>query len=78
MLGAVAAEVGEGGEMHAVGYLGERQTFVIQIAFYYRYGVAVDVGGDAVPRDALDGGMTACRPNSERTNSCLCSVMKGE
>ena len=56
MFAAVAAEVGERGEIHAVGDLGERQTLVVQIPFQYRYGVAVDEGGDAVTRDPLDGG----------------------
>ena len=56
MLGAVAAEVREGGEIHQFGYLGERQALVIQIVFQYGHGVAVDVGGDAVARHALDGG----------------------
>ena len=41
---------------YPAGYMGERQTLVTQIVFQYRYGVAVDVGSDAVPRHALDGG----------------------
>ena len=56
VLGAVAAEVREGGEIHQFGYLGERQALVVQIVFQYGYGVAVDVRGDAVARHALDGG----------------------
>ena len=56
MLRAVAAEVGERCEIHQLGYLGERQTLVIQIVFQYGYGVAVDVRGDAVARHTLDGG----------------------
>jgi hypothetical protein len=33
VLGAVAAEMGEGVEIHEFGYLGERQAFVTQIVF---------------------------------------------
>ena len=33
VFGAVAAEVGEGGKIHLVGYLGERQALVTQIVF---------------------------------------------
>ena len=33
VLGAVAAEVRERGEIHQFGYLGERQTLVTQIVF---------------------------------------------
>ena len=33
VLGAVAAEVREGGKIHPFGYLGERQALVIQIVF---------------------------------------------
>ena len=43
MFGAVAAEVRERREVHQVGSLGEGQTFIVQIVFYYRYGMAVDV-----------------------------------
>ena len=56
MLGAVTAEIGERGEVHAFGDLGERQAFVSQIVFEYGNGVAVDVGGDTVTRHTLDGG----------------------
>ena len=43
MLGAVAAEVGKGSEIHKFCYLCERQSFVIKIAFQYGDGVSVDV-----------------------------------
>ena len=56
VLGAVAAEVREGGEIHQFGYLCERQALVIQILFQYGHGVAVDVRGDAMTRYALNGG----------------------
>ena len=56
VLGAVAAEVAQGGEIHVLGDLGERQAFVIQEVFQDGDGVAVDVGGDAVAGHALDGG----------------------
>ena len=56
MLGAVAAEVREGGKIHLFGYLGERQALIIQIVFQDRHGVSVDVGGDTVTRHTLDGG----------------------
>jgi hypothetical protein len=56
MLGAVAAEVRERREVHLVGYLSERQPFIVQIVFHYRYGVAVDVRGDTVACHTLDGG----------------------
>ena len=56
MLGAVAAEVRERGEIHQFGYLGERQTLVTQIVFSYGYCMAVEVGGDAVARPTLAGG----------------------
>ena len=52
VFGAVSTEIRECGEIHAIGYLSERETFVIQIVFQYRYRVTVDVGGDAVPRHA--------------------------
>ena len=56
MLGAVATEIGERGEVHAFGDLGERQAFVSQIVFEYGNGVAVDVGGDTMACHAFDGG----------------------
>ena len=56
MLGAVAAEVAQRGEVHAVGYLRERQAFVVEIFLQDGYRVAVDKAADAVAGDALDGG----------------------
>ena len=56
VLGAVAAEVREGGKIHVFGYLGERQALVIQIVFDYGHGVTVDVRADAVASDPFDGG----------------------
>ena len=56
VLGAVAAEVGERREVHAVGYLRERQAFIVEVALYDRHRVACYVDADAVTRDALDGG----------------------
>ena len=49
MLGAVAAEIRKRREIHQFGYLGERQTFVIQIVFYYRYCMPVYERCDTVP-----------------------------
>ena len=43
VLGAIAAEIREGGEVHGIGYLGERQTFVVEVVFEYVDGVAVYV-----------------------------------
>ena len=56
MLRTVAAEVRERGKVHPVGYLGERQTFIVQIVFQYWYRVTVDVRGDAVACHPFDGG----------------------
>ena len=56
MLGAVAAEVGEGGEIHAVGYLRQREALVVEVFLQDGYGGAVDETADAVPGHALDGG----------------------
>lgn len=56
VLRAVAAEIAQGGEIHQLRYLGERQAFVIQIFLYDGYGGAVDVTADTVTRHALDGG----------------------
>ena len=53
MLGAVAAEAGERGEIHAVGDLRERKPFVIEIFFQDRHRVAVDEAADAVAGDAF-------------------------
>ncbi len=55
VLGAVAAEVGQRGEIHPLGNLGERQAVVVEQFLEDGHGVAVDVGGDAVARHALDG-----------------------
>jgi hypothetical protein len=43
VLGAIAAEIREGGEVHGIGYLGERQAFVVEVVFEYVDGVAVYV-----------------------------------
>ncbi len=56
VLGAVAAEVGERGEIHPVGNLREREPFIIEIFLQDRYRVAVDEAADAVAGDALDRG----------------------
>ena len=56
MLGAVAAEVAQGGEVHAVGNLGERETLVVKVFLQDGYGGAVDETADTVPCHALDGG----------------------
>ena len=56
VLGAVAAEVGERGEIHAVGYLCERQAFVVKVFLQDGHRGAVDEAADAVAGDALDGG----------------------
>ncbi len=56
MLGAVAAEVGQRGEVHQLGNLAEGQALIGEIIFYDGYGVAVDVAADAVPRHPFDCG----------------------
>ena len=56
MLGAVAAEIGERGEVHAVGNLRERQAFVVEIFLQDGHRVAVDEAANAVAGDTLDGG----------------------
>jgi hypothetical protein len=43
VLGAIAAEIREGGEVHGIGYLGERQAFVVEVVLEYVDGVAVYV-----------------------------------
>ena len=43
MLGAVTAEIRERGEIHMVGNLGERQSFIVKIVFQDRDGMSVDV-----------------------------------
>ena len=55
MLCAVAAEIGKGGEIHPVGNLTQRETFVVEQFLENGYGIAIDVGSDTVPRQALDG-----------------------
>ena len=55
VLGAVAAEIGERGEVHVVGNLGERQAFVVEVFLQYGHRGAVDEAADAVPCHALDG-----------------------
>ena len=56
MLGAVAAEVAQRGEVHPVGYLRERQALVVEVFLQDGHRGAVDEAADAVTRDALDGG----------------------
>ena len=63
VLGAVAAEIGEGGEIHEFRYLRERQPFIIQIVFQNGSGVAVNVVGYAVPGYALRSGREIFRRN---------------
>ena len=56
VLGAVAAEVAQRGEIHAVGYLRERQALVVEVFLQDGHRGAVDEAADAVTCDALDGG----------------------
>ena len=56
MLGAVAAEIAQRGEVHAVGNLGERQALVVQKAFQDGHSGAVDITADAVACHAFDRG----------------------
>ena len=56
VLGAVAAEIGERGEVHPVGYLRERQVLVVEVFLQDGNRGAVDEAADAVSGDALDGG----------------------
>ena len=56
VLGAVAAEVAQRCEVHAVGYLREREPLIIEIFFQDGYRVAVDEAADAVAGDAFDRG----------------------
>ena len=56
VLGAVAAEITQRGEVHAVGDLGERQAFIVQKAFQDGHSGTVDVTADAVARHAFDRG----------------------
>ena len=55
MLRTVAAEVTQRGKVHQIGYLSERQTFIVQKVFQNRCRVAVDIGSDAVASYAADG-----------------------
>ena len=54
VLGAVAAEIAQRGEVHAVGDLGEREALVIQKAFQDGHGGAIDITTDTVARHAFD------------------------
>ena len=56
VLGAITAEIAQRGEVHAVGYLGERQALVIQKAFQDGHGGTVDVTADTMARHAFDRG----------------------
>ena len=54
MFGAVATEITQRGEVHAVGDLGEREALVIQKAFQDGHGGAIDITTDTVARHAFD------------------------
>lgn len=56
MLGAIATEIAERGEVHPVGDLRERQSFIVEVLFQDGHCGAVDEAADAVAGDALDGG----------------------
>ena len=56
VLGAVAAEIAQRGEVHPVGYLRERQALVVEVFLQDGHRGAVDEAADAVAGDALDGG----------------------
>ena len=47
VLGAVAAEVAQRGEVHPVGYLRERQAFVVEVFLQDGHRGAVDEAADA-------------------------------
>ena len=53
VLGAVAAEIAQRCEVHAVGDLRKRKPFVIEIFFQDRHRVAVDKAADTVAGDAF-------------------------
>ena len=65
VLGAVAAEIAQRGEVHAVGDLGEREALVIQKAFQDGHGGTVDITADAVARHAFDRGGEVLRRNAQ-------------
>ncbi len=56
MLGAVAAEVAQRGEVHPVGYLRERQALVVEVFLQDGHRGTVDEAAYAVAGDAFDGG----------------------
>ena len=56
VLGAVAAEIAQRGEVHAVGDLGEREALVIQKAFQDGHGGTVDITADTMAGHAFDRG----------------------
>ena len=56
VLGAVAAEIAQRGEVHPVGYLRERQAFVVEVFLQDGDRGAVDEAADAVTGDAFYGG----------------------
>ena len=56
VLGAVAAEIAQRGEVHAVGDLGEREALIIQKTFQDGHGGTIDITADAVARHAFDCG----------------------
>ncbi len=63
MFGAVATEITQRGEVHAVGNLGERQTLVVQKAFHNGHGGAVNITADAVASHTFDRGGEVFRRN---------------
>ena len=56
VLGAVAAEITQRGEVHLVGNLRERQLLVVEVFLQDGHRVAVDETTDAVSCDSLNCG----------------------
>ena len=56
VLGAVAGEITQRREIHHVGYLRERQPFVVEQLFQDGDGETVHIGTNGVTRHSLDGG----------------------
>lgn len=56
VLGAVAAEVAQRGEVHPLGYLRERQVFVVEVFFQDGHRGTVDETAYALAGDTLDSG----------------------
>ena len=61
VLGAIAAEIAQRGEVHPVGYLRERQALVVEVFLQDGHRRAVYEAAHAVARDALDGGREVFR-----------------